>query len=257
MQQYFGKITIDETPEMPAGVEVRPLAKTMFVHYPDCQQLIIWLPQYGRNYGAMRLIDTGSKQVIDERPVTDRLSGSIQLLWDTLDIPPGEYRVEIDHPEGWKHCIELRKYHERAVLPAEPPAEPEPPKESGPIVYRDGFGNIIPNTDLELREKAMQDITNKFARRIEYTGTFRAGEVIYVDNKRRIAFWHEMGGGNCMFYIDIPPAAQWEERTGTPLEERAEILEFVASTVRSQQASNCRYEIGEREIGFYYMYSRE
>lgn len=258
MQQYFGKIAINEKPETVAAGEVRPLKNTMFVHYPDCQQLSIWLPQYGHDYGAMRLIDTRNNRVLDERPVADRLSGNIKLLWDTLDIPPGQYRIEIDHPEGWKHSISLTKYPEKVEPPApEPPAPAELKKESGPIVYRDGFGNVLPNEDLEMRGKALQDMANKFSRRIEYEGTYRAGEIIYIDNERRIRFWHEMGGGNCMFYIDIPTEAQWEQHTGAPLALRTEILEFVAETVQAQHASNCRYEIGDREIAYYERFSRE
>ena len=260
MEQYFGAITIGITENTPAEIETPPIAKTLFVHYPDCQQMIIWLPQYGHQYGAMRLIDTQTKQVVDERPTSDRLSGSIQLLWDTLNIAPGEYDIEIDHPEGWKHRIAFKKYAEYEKPPVEKPVElpaPEPAKQSEPIVYRDGFGQEIPNADLLLREKALKDLTTNFFRRIEFEGTLRAGEVIYVDNEKRIRFWHEMGGGNCMFYIDIPTEAQWEARTQTPLGSRQEILEFVAAAVQAQQASNCRYEIGDNSIGFYYKYSRD
>ncbi|MBI5857426.1 MAG: hypothetical protein HZB42_07225 [Sphingobacteriales bacterium] len=121
-----------------------------------------------------------------------------------------------------------------------------------PIVYRDGFGNIIEDEDLKLREKLNKELMNKFSRRIEYEGTFRAGTIIYRDNESTIKFYHEMGGGNCMFYIDVPPESEWEKQTQTPLSRRKEILEYVAETVRVQQASNCYFEIKEKEIGFYY-----
>jgi hypothetical protein len=253
MQQHFGIITLGTIENTGEKGDATPVVTTKFVHYPDCQQLIIWLPQYGHNYGSMRLIDQKTKQVVLEHPVSDKLSGSIQLLWDTLDVASGEYLVEIDHPEGWQHRIFFKKYSENAKIPIEKPAIQTPPEsESEPIVYRDGFGREIPNEDLILREKSIRDIANKFARRIEYEGNFRAGEVIYIDNDRRIRFYHEMGGGNCMFYIDIPTEKEWEARTGTPLSSRQEILEFVAQTVHTQQASSTRYEIGEREIAFYY-----
>lgn len=255
MEQFFGKMVIGATENTGAQNGTPPIAKTQFVHYPDCQQLIIWLPQSGYDYGAMRLVDTRTQQVVDERPTSDRLSGSIQLLWDTLDIAPGEYDIEIDHPEGWKHRIAILKYPEHVEPPVEKPVEKPAPETAGqpePIVYRDGLGNEIPNEDLLLREKLQKEIATKFSRRIEYEGTFRAGMIIYVDNEKRIGFSHEMGGGHCMFYIDIPTEAQWEAQTKTPLSQRQEILEFVAATVQAQQASNCRYEIGEKEIGFYY-----
>ncbi|MBX2891643.1 MAG: hypothetical protein KF734_11985 [Saprospiraceae bacterium] len=256
MQQHFGIITLGAIENMGEKGGTVPVVTTKFVHYPDCQQLIIWLPKYGRDYGSMRLIDLQTKQIVWEHPVTDKLSGSIQLLWDTLDVAPGEYMVEIDHPEGWQHRVFFKKYHENEEVPVEKPALETPTeaesKSSAPIIYRDGFGNVIPDEDLILREKVLRQITNKFTRRIEYTGNFRAGEVIYIDNEHRIQFYHEMGGGNCMFYIDIPTAQEWEARTGAPLSSRQEILEFVAQTVHAQQASSTRYEIGEREIIFYY-----
>ncbi len=256
MQQHFGTITLGTIENADENDDATPVVTAKFVHYPDCQQLIIWLPQYGHNYGSMRLIDQKTSQVVFEHPVSDKLSGSVQLLWDTLDVAPGEYVVEIEHPEGWQHRILFKKYSENEEVPVEKPAIQMPPEtesqSSEPIIYRDGVGNEIPNEDLILREKAQRDIANKFARRIEYEGNFRAGEVIYIDNERRIRFYHEMGGGDCMFYIDIPSAQEWEARTGTPLCSRQEILEFVAQTVHTQQASSTRYEIGERDIAFYH-----
>jgi len=254
MEQYFGVIVIGETGNVDAQGDSPAIEKTQFVHYPDCQQLSIWLPQSGYNYGAMRLIDVPTQQVVNECPTSHRLNGSIKLLWDTLEIAPGDYLIEIDHPDGWKHRIALKKYPEQEAPAPTPPVAAQPTNEnpSGYTVYRDGFGNIMPDEDLIIREKAFKSLTTQFSRRIEYEGTFRAGEIIYVDNEKRIRFSHEMGGGNCMFYIDVPTESEWEARTNTPLTERQGILEYVASTVRSQQASNCRYEIKESEIVYYY-----
>lgn len=167
MEQYFGKISIGLTEN--TGGSGSEAVKTMFVHYPDCQQLIIWLPEYGYNYGAMRLIDTHAQQTVLEHPVADKLNGSIQLLWGTLGIAPGEYRIEIDHPGGWQHRIAFVKYPENIEPPEIPEtAEPKEEKREGPIVYRDGFGNVIPDEDLILRDKVINDVANKFSRRIEY-----------------------------------------------------------------------------------------
>lgn len=125
-------------------------------------------------------------------------------------------------------------------------------KKKKPIIYKDGFGNIIPDEDLILREKLNKELARKFSRRLEYTGTLRAGTVIYIDTETRIEFPHEMGGGNSLVYIDIPSEENWEAQTKTPLERRKDILEFVATTVQAQQASNCYFEINEKEIAFYY-----
>lgn len=120
------------------------------------------------------------------------------------------------------------------------------------IVYKDGSGNVIPDEDMILREKLNKELAQKFSRRIEYEGNLRDGSVIYIDSDTRISFSNEMGGGNCLAFINIPTEAQWEAYTNTPLSRRKDILEFVAATVQAQQASNCKYVIKEGEIGFYY-----
>lgn len=125
-------------------------------------------------------------------------------------------------------------------------------EKSKPIVYRDGFGNAIPNEDLILREKLNKELERKFSRRVEYEGNLRAGTVIYIDIDTRIEFYNEMGGGNCMVYISVPSEQQWEEQTKTPLDRRKDILEYVAAAVQAQQASNCNFEIKEDTISFYY-----
>jgi hypothetical protein len=253
MQPYYGIIELGEiTNEPPDGEEIT----ARFVHYPDCQQLIIWLPQYGgQGYGNIRLIDCAKNAVIDDRPVTDRLNGGIQILWDTLEVGPGNYRVEIDHPDGGKHVILFKKYKKGVQPPQkapEGPPQPEKRNSEEPIVYRDGFGNELPNEDLILREKIFNKMAAQFGRKIEYSGTFRAGTITYVEGDLRINFYHEMGGGNCMFYVDIPNETSWEAATHTPLSRRQEILDFVAETVRREQASSTRYEIQDSAIVYYY-----
>lgn len=121
-----------------------------------------------------------------------------------------------------------------------------------PIIYRDGFGNIIPDEDLILRKKLNEEMVRKFSRRVEYEGNLRSGSVIYIDKDTRIEFSNEMGGGNCLAYISIPTEKEWEAQTNTPLSRRKDILEYVAAAVQAQQASNCYFEIKENEIGFYF-----
>jgi hypothetical protein len=230
----------------------------LVVHYPDCQQLIIWLTYPGREYKNLRLINKETGRVTEEWPVTDKLNGSIKLIWDTLTIAPGSYSIEIDWEKGWQHRITIRKYEEGDIQEKKQTdsvtttANEENEENNGPIVYRDGFGNIIPDEDLILREKVNKDLIRKFSRRIQYEGTFRAGTIIYVDGDIRIRLSHEMGGGNCMFYIDVPTPQQWEAQTKTPLAERNEILEYIARTVQMQQASNCNFEITNDTIVFSY-----
>ena len=267
MNSYFGTITIikisnrqlanssgnkDDYAFIPFGE-----SNIRFEHYPDCQQLIVWLPHPGSEYGKLRLVNNKSK-LIEEWPVADRLNGSIQLILDTLPIAPGLYTIEIDWKNGWQHQIYFEKHnngeaartiqHEGAATKVKSKIE----QPEIPIIYRDGFGEIIENTDLILRENVHKDIARRFSRRIEYKDNGRSGSVIYTDNTTRIEFFYEMGGGKCMVYIELPTNKQWEARTNTPLSARQEIVEFVTTTVQAQQASNCEYEIREDAILFYY-----
>jgi len=212
---------------------------------------VLWLPQSGyQGYGELRLIGPGG-DAIEVATVRSRLNGSVQILWDTLPWPPGAYRVEITHEDGWRHVVELEKLAEGAPAPLpeiSPNLEADPP--AGPRVYRDGFGNVIPDADLELRKQAIETVAARFGRRIEYEGNFRAGVIIYIEGTRRIRFRHEMSGAPYKFSIDVPAASTWEAATGAPLSERDEILLFVAQQVQREQASSWDFEIRETEILF-------
>ena len=167
----------------PAGVG-EPTVK--FVWYPGCQQLILWLPQPG-HLGYGELVVSRDGEVVERAPVMSRLNGSVQMLWDTLDWAPGAYAIEISHEAGWRHEVELQKLESGVV----PPPEPFAPVEElhGPVVYRDGFGNIVPDADLEMRAGLRRELVSRFGRRLEYEGNFRAGTIIYVDGDLRIPFY--------------------------------------------------------------------
>jgi hypothetical protein len=246
---HDGQIVIGDilTPDGPA--DLKPLS-VKFVHYPGSQQLIVWLPKPAyQGYAELSVVRDGAD--IERGPVTSRMNGSVQILFRTLEWPPGAYAITITHEEGWRHTVGLVKYAPGAEPKPPLPPPPEPVVDKPPIIYRDGFGNVIPNTYLEMRAVALSDIARKFKRRIEYEGNYRAGTIHYVDGDRRISFWHEMAGGNMKFYIDIPTEEQWEARTGTPLSERADIIDFVAARVKQDQAPNWRYEITANSIDFY------
>ena len=120
----------------------------------------------------------------------------------------------------------------------------------GPIVYRDGSGNVIPDADLELRKALAERITARFARHLEFDGTFRAGTITYVEGDIRIPFYHEMCGGGVHFSIDLPMPERWEVVTGRPLSERADIVDFVAFETRRVKAGSWNYVIREDRIDF-------
>jgi len=259
MESWFGKIEINGIENIPLSASSPKLGfiemtdrNINVVHYPDCQQLLIWLTQPGSEYSTIQLKNKKTGKLVDEWPVTDKLSGSTQLVWDTLSIKPGSYWININWKDQWIHRISIIKHKEGEAIPEKGQAITEKEKAAEPIIYKDGFGKIIPDEDLLLRKKAAKEIIGKFTRHIEYEGNFRAGSIIYIEDEIRFELYHEMGGGNCMFYIDIPTEKQWTAATNTALSRRKDILEFIAQTVQAQQASNCNYEIKENTITYYY-----
>jgi len=220
-----------------------------FVHYPGAQQLILWLPQSGyHGYGDVTVTHNGA--LIEKVAVRDCLNGSVQILWDTLVWPPGDYRIVIAHTDGWRprsHAAEAGAGRRAAPTRTATGAAPS----DAPIIYRDGFGDVIPDTDLEIRALAQVKLAHTFGRRIEYEGTLRAGSVIYVDPIHRIVFENELCGGALHATIYIPSAAHWEDATGAPLSLRDEIVAFVAERVQQEKAGACRYRITPASIDFY------
>ena len=102
-----------------------------------------------------------------------------------------------------------------------------------------------------MREQLYAKLTTQFSRHISYVGSFRSGYVIYNENDLKLKFYHEMGGGECKFYIDIPTEAAWEKATSTPLSRRSDIVDFIAHNVQSEQASSWQFEIRENCIYYY------
>lgn len=243
-----GEIVLEAPANVGAPAEVEPLT-ARFVRYPGSQQLILWLPRAGDDgYGAVRMFGPGGA-LLEEAPARDRLNGSVQILTDTHPWPPGDYRIEITHADGWRHEIAMRKWEADAPAPAATPPSAIS-ADSPPIVYRDGFGNILPNEDLEMRAAAQKRLADRFGRRLVFDGTARAGSVTYIEGDTRIRFYHEMCAGRVHISIDLPPPARWEQETGTPLASREDIVEFIARETQRLQASTWSYEIHDDRIDF-------
>lgn len=223
-----------------------------FVHYPDCQQLIIWLPEHGNLYDTISLQEMEINQVIWKKQICDILSGSVQIVLDTLPISVGNFEISIIKKDGLNHKIQFVKYPEVVSLPT-PKTEtvPTPIVDNIPIVYRDGFGKVIPNEDLILRDQIIEKTFNKISRKVEYMSQGREGKVIYIEGEKSTSFYMEMGGGNCVFYLLIPPETNWEKRTNFPLGEREEIINFVASSTQRDQAPSCYFKISDTEITYF------
>ena len=231
----------------PAGLEL-PTVK--FVHYPGSQQLILWLPNPAHEgYGELSVTRDGVD--VGRGPVSGSVNGSVQILFATLEWPPGEYRIAITHKDGWRHEVELTKYPpDEAPLPS-PPESMAEEHSKRTIVYRDGFGNLIPDIDLEMRGRARRDIARMFGRRLEYEGNYRAGTITYIEGDTRIRFSYEMAGGDVKFSIEIPSAEHWEGFTKTPRSARDDILAFVAERARIEKANSWRYRITSESIDYY------
>lgn len=247
MSGYEGEIIL-QAPANTGAPDSAGQLTARFVRYDGCQQLTLWLPADGwSGYDRLRIWGPGG-DVVEDSDVKARLNGRIQILIDTYGWPPGAYHVAVTHEAGWQHDLKLEKLQAGIAPPPVPAPEPEP--RTGPIVYRDGFGNILPDTDLELRAAAQKRLAARFGRRLEFEGNFRAGTILYVEGDIRIPFYHEMCGGGVHFTIDIPPAEKWEAATGRPLSEREDIVAFVAAETQRRQASSWRCHIYDNRIDF-------
>ncbi len=257
---FEGRIDIDANINVGADESVG-LLTVKFVHYPGTpefpgsQQLILWLPTTGYQ-GYTDLMLRRAEQVVDIGKVADRLNGSVQILLYTLTWSPGPYVLTVAHEAGWHHQLEFTKQEPGAPEPVvtSTSADEDESSESDrdtPIVYRDGFGNIMPDQDLIIRDAALASLARRFSRKVTYKDQGRAGTVIYTDGDRTIEFSHEMAGGGYSWLIDIPTPAQWEAQTGTDLSERDEIVQFVAESAQRDQARTWQYEIRDDAILYY------
>lgn len=125
-----------------------------FVHYPDCQQLIVWLPEYYNNYSTISIVDSDSEENIFQNNINDIISGGTEIIIDSLFIRPGNFVVSIQANCGLTHEIYFNKLKEGEKVsptPVDKPVEDEDVVKE-PIVYRDGAGNIIKNEDLDWRD---------------------------------------------------------------------------------------------------------
>ena len=244
-----------------------------FVRYPGCQQLSVWLPEYGSNgYGEYLITEVNNNKILYKGNVADKISGTILMTWETISWPAGEYIIEINHPKEGSHVLHFKKLEEDAIVPKDKIVEMPVAKAKSPSlgkslipkkvrknnnndslwkVYTDGFGNPIPNEDRMIRDRVFEDLVTKFSRRIEFEGSYRSGYVTYIEGDLRIRFLHEMYGGEFKFGIEIPEESKWEEVTKVPFARRQEIIEWLAEAVQREQASTWQYIIREKDIAYF------
>jgi hypothetical protein len=153
---YFGEIRINgvfNTKEKISATQKISLMEeghVQAIHYPDCQQISIKLPEYYTKYSTISIEEKNKKTIIYQKNIGDVVSGSISVVIDSLFIPPGQYRILINTTVGLAHEIEFSKLKKGEKFPEKIIVIPEDDgQEKVPIVYRDGFGNIIKYEDDE------------------------------------------------------------------------------------------------------------
>lgn len=101
-------------------------------------------------------------------------------------------------------------------------------------------------------QKQEQDYFQK-SKKMTFENNGRSGYAIYWDGNNSIRFYTELGGGDCIFYMDIPSTEEWSSRTGYPLDQRDDIVKFIAEeSLRLQcRSPGSYYKIEDKYISFY------
>ncbi len=220
-----------EAAQLPAGF-TPPLARV--AQYPESQQLQLWLPEEAEpdDWQRLRLRDAAGRMLLDE-PMRQLLMSRTRVLLDALPWPAGELWLEISHVSGGCLRVHMNKDASQAITLPQPAAEADR------------------GEDLRYREGVLQQLAQRFSRRLSYSEQGRAGTVHYHEGSLRLSFPYEISGGDEeLLAISVPSAQQWECSTGVPLDRRNEILDFVAETARREQCSSWYAEIRATEIAF-------
>lgn len=83
-----------------------------------------------------------------------------------------------------------------------------------------------------------------------HDGPGPSGRVIFRHDGITIDLYREFGGGDVLAIIDAPTPKNWPTATGTPLEKRAEILNFIGKKAVEKQtaAGRGRFEVQDNCI---------
>ena len=80
---------------------------------------------------------------------------------------------------------------------------------------------------------------------LEYINKGRGGFIVYKDNESEFKMEFEYGGGNCVAIIYIPKADLWESKTNISIENRQQVLDFIAQQSIKDQAPNSTFTISK------------
>jgi hypothetical protein len=231
------------------------LPHVKIVHYPDCQQLGLWLPDDRLQYKDITVKRVDVEELWLQDSIDRVVQGRVQLILDTHPWPKGEYSIKISANDGSGFYLTFEKSSIESTK--EIIAKPDSYSESSSgndnyfKIYKDGWGNDIILEDAIIREKAFQSLKQQFSRKLKFESYGRDGKVIYSDGVYNLSLYMEMGGYDCLFYLNIPNEEKWEKVTEIPLESRTSILQYIAEETNRTQCSNCYFEIRSNEIAFY------
>lgn len=206
--------------------------KCITVHYPDAQQLILWLSDTVFQYTTCSLTNSHNTVIINT-PVQQFTTGTILFLFDTLPLEPETYTLTIKHTSGLSHHIHFVKKDSEAEI-----ATPEPTK---PMSYLEK----LYHDNLQHKQNPKPQHASVLFKNHGRSATFT-----YCEPGLTIDFISELGFG-CLFYILIPTRQDWEKETGTPINRRHQIIEYLAQEAQRTQRTNLVYTIEESAIYFY------
>jgi len=85
--------------------------------------------------------------------------------------------------------------------------------------------------------------------RLRYGSQGRGGTIWFESDQASFSLWWEFGGGNALAVIEIPTEATWQSRTQLPLDQRDEVLQFIAEQiVQDQTFGDKQFEISDAFI---------
>ena len=137
------------------------------------------------------------------------------------------------------------------VTPAQAQKKATPwPGENAPETYANGRGGTTLEAIFQARSIGCW---------LVYRGAFRSGTITYVETgdmqlPTRIVFQHQACRPRAhqgRFVVLLPREAEWTAATGTALARRDDIIDFVAETVRREEAGSWRYAVETDRIIYY------
>ena len=74
----------------------------------------------------LQIVEKSTQTIEEQGLVANKVSGNIQMLFDTLGFSEGDYVLEIEYPKGGKHCLHFQKHAEgfipEKLRPVQPPS---------------------------------------------------------------------------------------------------------------------------------------